>query len=47
VLAMHKNTASPLSAPPWSGLATHKELQITARRAAAMSGEAVIIVGFI
>jgi hypothetical protein len=33
-LALHKNTASPLSAPPWSGLPTVRRAQITARRSA-------------
>jgi len=33
-LAMYKNTASPLSAPPWSGLPTVRRARITARRPA-------------
>ena len=37
---MHRNTASPLSAPPWSGLPFRK-LQITVRRTAVMHGCAV------
>jgi hypothetical protein len=28
---MHKNTTSPLSAPPWSDCLPREELQITAR----------------
>jgi hypothetical protein len=35
-LAMHKNTTSPLSAPPWSGLPTVRRALITARRAAVL-----------
>ena len=37
-LAMHKNTTSPLSAPPWSDCLPREELQITARRAADLVG---------
>jgi len=35
---MYKNTVSPLSAPPWSGLPTVRRARITARRPAVLVG---------